>query len=73
MIEAQVIVKTMIYFGLFSIQAYFIHEKKSYWLCKLAYGLKFLDVLVIIWQAASNDEQLQEECNKWLSNPKYKF
>jgi len=58
MVEVQVIIKTMIYFGLFSIQAYLINDKKSYWLCKLAYGLKFLDVPIIIWQAASNDDQL---------------
>jgi len=60
MVEVQVIIKTMIYIGLFSIQAYLINDKKSYWLCKLAYGLKFLDVPIIIWQAASNDDQLQE-------------
>lgn len=73
LIMSTVLVKFVIQASIVGIQSNVVFKNKMFSYSKSTYGLKFVEILVVLFQAFCYRARLSYQCNRWLSTPAHGF
>jgi len=68
-----ILIKFVIQLAIVFVETIYLFQKQSFSLSKITYGLKFVQILFVLFQAFCYRETLSKQCNIWLSTKEHGF